>query len=104
MKLIILGALSLFICTFANNAQAASISPETDTNALFDVITRSTATVGTDPRTDPDAAVQTSYFGFREANRTSLPETPFAPEMPRVEPRPAAAIPPEEMLPLVTRR
>jgi len=102
--MIMLGAIFVSAFGLAGHIQAGSISPETDTSALFDVIAKREATMGTDPQLNAVTAIQTSYFGFREASLVARPETPFAPEMPPVGPREEFGPPPEETAVLVTRR
>ncbi len=100
-----LGAMFVSALGFPGLVQAASISPDTDTSALFNVIAKREMTVGTDPRMDLGVAVQTSYFEFREAALTVRPSgTPFAPEMPQVAPREVAILPLEEITPINARR
>ena len=104
MRLILLGAIFVSSFALANVARAATISPDTDASGLFEVVAQRDITVGTDPRTDPGVAVQTSYFGFREMTAGVRSETPFAPEMPQVGPRHEVSLPPEEFVALTTRR
>src|SRR5690242_17387149 len=68
LKRQILGALFVSAFGLAGQLHAAAISPDADTSAMFTVIGKTEA-AGTDPRVDPDVAVQTSYFGFREMIR-----------------------------------
>jgi len=104
LKLIMLGAIFVSAFGLAGHIQAGSISPETDTSALFDVIAKREATAGTDPQSNAAVAIQTSYFEFREATLVARPETPFAPEMPPVGPREEFVLPAEETAILITRR
>lgn len=104
LKLILMGAILVAAFGFTGHAQAAVISPDTDTSGLFKIMAEREITTGTDPRSDADVAVQTSYFAFREANVSARPETPFAPEMPQVGPRQQFSLDPQEMVSLVPRR
>jgi len=83
---------------------AATISPDSDSSGMFAVIAEPEWTTGTDPRLDRQTAVQTSYFEYRESIRPEMPEAPFAPKMPRLEPELAMGLSKEDSLRLMTRR
>lgn len=94
LKRLIMGAFCLSAFGLAGQLRAAVLSPDADTSALFTVIAKTEA-AGSDPRIDPEFAVQSSYFGFREMIHVRPQEAPFAPRMPRLE-RPAQVAVPGE--------
>jgi len=105
LKQVLLGALFVSAFGITSQARCAVISPDADTTSLFRVMQERGLVAGADPRMDPQAAVQTSYFEFREANRPATPaEAPFAPEMPPVAPREQAALPVQDVSSSLTRR
>jgi hypothetical protein len=104
LRLTLLLVLFLPALGLASPLSAATISPDSDSNAMFAVMAEPHWLAGADPRADRHTAVQTSYFEYRESTRPAMPETPFAPKMPRVENDPGLGLTKEESLRLAARR
>ena len=104
MNLNLLGVCLLSALVLTSPLAAATISPDSDSSGMFAVMGERAWIEGTDPRSDRQFAVETSYFEFRENTRTVGMETPFAPRMPRVETNSGMALTQEESFGWMTRR